>query len=278
MDKLKALFKDNWKSIILSYFLFAVNSILSISYPKLLGNTIDHLMSKDYFYIWYLILTFAVMMLFGYIGRIYDIQVFSRIHRKFASTETQKQLEKGVESTKINGRINMLGNVVRFFEVDVVTVLNTTFGAVGSLYFLTLVSWKLSGLLLLTGAALAGLSYNYSPKAAELTKAGNDLSEDQSDVVSSRKISLINNLLRASQKLSIRRAKLDAGFSLSIQGIVYGSVTALLTYYVMFNKVTIGSVFSTYRYMFDFCNSLIGVPFIVTSYLQIKDVIKRLEE
>ena len=52
---------------------------------------------------------------------------------------------------------------------------------------------------------------------------------------------------------------------------------AALTYYVMFNNVTVGSVFSTYRYMFDFCNALLGMPMIITSYINIKDVIKRLE-
>jgi ABC-type bacteriocin/lantibiotic exporter with double-glycine peptidase domain len=72
-------------------------------------------------------------------------------------------------------------------------------------------------------------------------------------------------------------SSVDAKFSIWIQGIVYGSVTALLTYYVMYNKVSVGSVFSTYRYMFDFCNALLGLPTILTSYINIKDVIKRLE-
>ena len=45
----------------------------------------------------------------------------------------------------------------------------------------------------------------------------------------------------------------------------------------MYNEVTIGSVFSTYRYMFDFCNALLGIPMIISSYINIKDVIKRLE-
>jgi hypothetical protein len=45
----------------------------------------------------------------------------------------------------------------------------------------------------------------------------------------------------------------------------------------MYNKVTVGSVFSTYRYLFDFCNALMGLPSIITSYINIKDVVKRLK-
>jgi ABC-type bacteriocin/lantibiotic exporter with double-glycine peptidase domain len=120
-------------------------------------------------------------------------------------------------------------------------------------------------------------TYYYSPKLASLTGMNNDISEEQTEIINTRNISNINNLLRRCQKISILRSRVDSKFSLWIQTIVYGSVTALLTYYVMYNTVTVGSVFSTYRYMFDFCNSLLGLPTIVTSYINIKDVIKRLE-
>ena len=67
MNKLKVMFKENWKSIMFSYSLFAINSILMVMYPKVLGNAIDHLMAKDYSYIWYLVSTFVAIMFFGWI-------------------------------------------------------------------------------------------------------------------------------------------------------------------------------------------------------------------
>tara|TARA_R110000782_G_scaffold144871_3_gene237719 strand:- start:19132 stop:19974 length:843 start_codon:yes stop_codon:yes gene_type:complete len=277
MVKLKVIFKDNWKKIILSYSLFSVNAILMLIYPKVLGNSIDHLIAKDYTYIWYLVLTFSTMMFFGYISRIYDVRVFSGIYRKFASNETNNQIEKGVETTKINGRLTLMNSIVHFFEYDMVLVIQTVLGIIGSIYFLALVSWTIVAVLIGTGLAILLASYYYTPKLAGMTKLNNDISEEQTDIISVRKISGVNNLLRRGQKIAIQRARIDSKFSLWIQTIVYGSVTALLTYYVMFNTVTVGSVFSTYRYMFDFCNALLGVPVIISSYINIKDVIKRLE-
>jgi ABC-type bacteriocin/lantibiotic exporter with double-glycine peptidase domain len=246
-------------------------------YPKVLGNAIDHLMAKDYGYIWYLVGTFVLIMFFGYISRIYDIKVFSKIHRKFASDETHKQIEAGVETTKINGRLTLMNNIVRFFEVDMIVVIQTFIGVVGSIYFLSLVSLPIVGFMILSGMAIIGASYYYSPKLAAMTKLNNDISEEQTDIIARRKIGAVNNLLRRGQKIAVKSAYINSEFSLWIQGIVYGSVTALLTYYVMYNTVTIGSVFSTYRYMFDFCNALLGLPMIITSYINIKDVVKRLE-
>ena len=277
MDKLKIIFKNNWKSIMLSYTLFSINSILMLMYPKILGDTIDHLIAKDYTYIWYMIGTFILLMFFGYISKIYDIKVFSGIFRKFASDETKKQFENGVETTKINGRLTLMHSVIRFFEFDMIVVLNTIFGVLGSLYFLSLVSWPIVGFLLISGLAILAASYYYSPKLAAMTRLNNDISEEQTDIISDRKIKGVNNLLRRGQKIAIKKSYIDSNFGLWIQTIVYGSVTALLTYYVMYNKVTVGSVFSTYRYMFDFCNALLGLPTILTSYLNIKDVVKRLE-
>lgn len=277
MNKLKVMFKENWKSIMFSYSLFMVNSILMVMYPKVLGNAIDHLIAKDYSYIWYLVSTFVAIMFFGYISRIYDTKVFSGIYRRFASIETHKQIESDVETTKVNGRLTLMHYIVQFFERDMLVVLQTIIGLIGAIYFLSLVSWTIVGLLMITSVLILGATFYYSPKIANITSQYNDLSEEQTDVISTRNISSINNLLKRGQHLSLKLSSIDAKFSIWIQGIVYGSVTGLLTYYVMYNNVSVGSVFSTYRYMFDFCNALLGVPTIITSYINIKDVIKRLE-
>jgi hypothetical protein len=277
MNKLKVIFKDNWKTITLSYSLFSINSILMLIYPKILGDTIDHLIAKDYNYTWYMVGCFILIMFFGYISRIYDVKIFSGIYRKFASNETHKQIEAGVETTKINGRLTLMHNIVRFFEFDMIIVIQTFIGAIGSIYFLSLVSLPIVGFMVLCGAAIIGASYYYSPKLAGMTKLNNDISEEQTEIIGNRKISGVNNLLRRGQKIAIKTAYINSEFGLWIQGIVYGSVTALLVYYVMFNTVTVGSVFSTYRYMFDFCNALLGLPNIIISYINIKDVVKRLE-
>ena len=277
MGKLKVMFQMNWKSILFSYSLFAINATLMVIYPKVLGNSIDHLIAKDYSYIWYLIFTFVSIMVFGYLSRIYDTKVFSSIYRRFASKETQNQIYNNVETTKINGRLTLMHYIVSFFERDMLVVLQTIIGIVGAIYFLALVSLPIVGFLIITTILILGVTVYYSPKIAKITSHYNDLSEEQTDIVGTRNISSINNLLRRSQKLSLKLSSIDAKFSLWIQTIVYGSVTALLTYYVMYNKVTVGSVFSTYRYMFDFCNALLGLPTILTSYINIKDVVRRLE-
>jgi hypothetical protein len=277
MTKLKTIFKENWKSISLSYFLFSMQSIFMLIYPKVLGESIDHLIAKDYSFIFYLVFTFLGMMVFNYFSRVYDTIVFSGIYRRFASIETLNQFENGVETTKINGRLSLMSNIVSFFERDMINILNAAFGLIGSIYFISLVDVTLVPFLILSGILTLLISYYFSPKIASITKDSNDISEEQTDIINQRKISLVNNLLRRKQILSIKLSNLDAKFFFLIQFIAYGTVTVLLTYYVIFNNVSVGSVFSTYRYLFDFVVSVSILPSIIISFINIKDVIKRLE-
>ena len=277
MDKLKKIFKENWKSIMFSYFLFSMQSIFMLIYPKVLGESIDHLIAKDYSFVIYLLLTFLGMMVFSYISRVYDTIVFSKIYRRFASIETCNQFDNNVETTKINGRLTLMSSVVRFFEADMINILNAAFGLLGSIYFISLVDISLVPYLIFSAILTLMVSYYFSPKIAAIIKDSNDISEEQTEIINHRKISLVNNLLKRKQLLSIKLSNLDAKFFFLIQLIAYGTVTALLTYYVVFNTVSVGSVFSTYRYLFDFVVSVSILPHIVISFINIKDVIKRLE-
>lgn len=277
MDKLISIFKENWKTISLSYILVSINATLVFIYPKVLGDTIDKLVVKDYTYIWHLVAIFIGFVVFGYISRVYDVKVFSSIYRKFASKEIENQINKGIDNSKINGRLTLMNSVIHFFEQDIATIMQTILGLIISVYFISNVSGIIVLGLIISGAITIAVSYYFSPKISKITCEKNNLSEEQTDVIYSMKMNFINNLLMRKQKLDVKAMRINAKYFIFIDMIAYISITILLAYYVMFNKVTIGSVFSTYRYMFDFANSVIGLTYIIPSFINIKDVINRLK-
>jgi ABC-type multidrug transport system fused ATPase/permease subunit len=132
--------------------------------------------------------------------------------------------------------------------------------------------------LLISVALTLTVTYIYAPEISKLTQRNNDLTEIQTKTVGERSISALNNLLRTTQKLSVDFSNLQAKYYALIQAIAYGTVTLLITYYVVYNQVTVGSVFSTYRYLFDFCGAISSIPVLLWSFANIRDVIKRLDE
>lgn len=277
MDKLILIFKNNWKGISISYLLVSINCIILFLYPKVLGDTIDKLVIKDYTYIWHLGVIFIGFIIFGYASRVYDVKVFSSIYKKFASKEIENQINKDVDTSKINGRLTLMNSVIYFFEHDIATIMQTVYGLVISVYFLLETNNIILIGLFVSALITLSISYYFTPKITNVTKDKNDISEEQTNVICSLKMSLINDLLRRKQKLDIKSTKINAKYYIFIEMIAYISITLLLGYYVMFNKVTIGSVFSTYRYMFDFANSVIGITCVIPSLINIKDVINRLK-
>ena len=277
MKKLLNIFKNNWKSISLSYILYFISVVLFSLYPKILGDTIDHLVNGEFGYIWSLVIVFLGFVVFGYISNIYDTIVFSSVYRKVSSKEINIQIEKGIDSSKINGRLSLMHSLITFFERNVTTIISTIVTLVVSLYFISCIDPWLMLWLFIAGICMLLVSYYFTPKIQKVTKKINDVVEEQTDIVTSLNIRSINNLLRRRQKLFIKQSNIYANFGGVIQIISYTLITSMLVYYVTNYDVTIGSVFSTYRYMFDFCNAVIGITYIIPEIINIKDVIRRLD-
>lgn len=277
MKKLLNIFKSNWKPISLSYILYFISVVLFSLYPKILGDTIDHLVNGEFGYIWSLVIVFLGFVVFGYISNIYDTIVFSSVYRKVSSKEINIQIEKGIDSSKINGRLSLMHSLITFFERNVTTIISTIVTLVVSLYFISCIDPWLMVWLFIAGICMLLVSYYFTPKIQKVTKKINDVVEEQTDIVTSLNIRSINNLLRRRQKLFIKQSNIYANFGGVIQIISYTLITSMLVYYVTNYDVTIGSVFSTYRYMFDFCNAVIGITYIIPEIINIKDVIRRLD-
>lgn len=277
MKKLLNIFKSNWKPISLSYILYFISVVLFSLYPKILGDTIDHLVNGEFGYIWALVIVFLGFVVFGYISNIYDTIVFSSVYRKVSSKEINIQIEKGIDSSKINGRLSLMHSLITFFERNVTTIISTIVTLVVSLYFISCIDPWLMMWLFIAGICMLLVSYYFTPKIQKVTKKINDVVEEQTDIVTSLNIRSINNLLRRRQKLFIKQSNIYANFGGVIQIISYTLITSMLVYYVTNYDVTIGSVFSTYRYMFDFCNAVIGITYIIPEIINIKDVIRRLD-
>ena len=277
MKKLLNIFKSNWKPISLSYILYFISVVLFSLYPKILGDTIDHLVNGEFGYIWSLVIVFLGFVVFGYISNIYDTIVFSSVYRKVSSKEINIQIEKGIDSSKINGRLSLMHSLITFFERNVTTIISTIVTLVVSLYFISCIDPWLMLWLFIAGICMLLVSYYFTPKIQKVTKKINDVVEEQTDIVTSLNIRSINNLLRRRQKLFIKQSNIYANFGGVIQIISYTLITTMLVYYVTNYDVTIGSVFSTYRYMFDFCNAVIGITYIIPEIINIKDVIRRLD-
>lgn len=272
---LKSIFKNHWKEMSLSYMLMIFSNMLLFLYPKVLGDTIDKILNKEYYYLIFLFLIFFGFILLSYLSNIYDTRVFSKIHRIYSRNEMLKQYDNNIDTTLINGRYTMMNSIINFFEYDITRIISTLFSLIGSLYIISRINYLL-GLGLIISAILSMIVTKiYTPKIAEITNKQNNLHEEQLDVFKSRKTNILNNFLRRKYKLAINISNVYAMYTVYLHFIAYATVTILLFLYIIYEDVTVGNTFSTYKYLFEFVSAVATIPGIINSFINLKDVLKR---
>jgi ABC-type bacteriocin/lantibiotic exporter with double-glycine peptidase domain len=183
-----------------------------------------------------------------------------------------------VDDSTISGRYSMLGSVVSFFESDIRVFINFLLGTIGSLFIIFSIDKMMGFGLIASSFVILGISLYYSPKLSKLTKKSNNLNEKQVYILNKRVAQQLMRFLGMSQKIRVKFSNISAKYNMWIQISVYCTVTALLFYYITRGNVTVGSTFSTYRYMFDFCNSVLMLPHLFITWANLKDVLSRLSD
>lgn len=276
-SKLKEIFKRYWRGILFSYLLVILSNLLFFIYPKVLGDTIDHLINKDYIYIFSIIGIFLGFIITSYISNIYDTRVFARLLKDVSQEEIQKQLDSGVDSGVINGRYGMLSSIISFFENDIPQFISSIISIVGSLVVIFLIDVYMGIGLIISGIITMGISKLIVPKLTEIRKRTNNLNEAQTNILSTRNFIRFIRLTDLKQLLSLRSSFINAIFFALIQIVAYGTVSVLILYYIMNIDITVGSTFSTYRYLFEFCGSITVLPNLISNVINLKDVMNRFE-
>jgi len=278
MEKLKTIFKKYKYSILLSYFLLIISNLLIFLYPKVLGDTIDKLISGNYYYVVNLALVFCGFVVTSLASNIYDTIVFAKIKKDLGYSEITNMYGNNIDDSTISARYSMLDNVVSFFESDIRVFINFLLGSIGSLFIIFRINHIMGFGLIISSFVILGMSLYFSPKLSKLIKKRNTLNEKQVSILNRRITHQLKNFLELHRKISIKFSNISAKYNMCIQIAVYFTVTTLLFFYITRGNVTVGSTFSTYRYMFDFCNSVLMLPHLFITWTNLKDVLSRLSD
>lgn len=277
---LKDILKENYKLLIIAYLLFLVESVLMITYPLVLGKTIDHFIEKNYINGIYLFLVLGTFMLSAYLRRKYDTRIFSTIYRKLILRYINREISKESPNTsKISARTTMFNSIVSFFEIDIPFIFHAIISIIGSIVIIMLSYNFYIGLLTLFALVPIYLvSKYYSGKLSVKYKESNDLNEKDVDVIGSMDRKDIRHHYILKNLLSIKISNLDAGNNLLNDFINYSLIVIGLFVFTLIGEPTIGTIMGLYQYLLKFINSALMVPNLILRSLYLKDVLKRIEE
>jgi len=279
MDIIKELFRNNYKYLILVYSLFVIESILFLIYPLVLGDTIDKIINKEYYYVIYLIIVLCTLILIAYLRRITDTKVFTTLYRKVVLEYINKELDNNKDTSTINARSSMLRSIVDFLEIDFPYIFHSVFSIVGSVVIISVNYNLYVGLFVGLFIIPILLSSRYfSKKLSVKYSESNDLQEKDVNILNTRNITNIKHHYINKNLLQIRISNIDAKYNSTNEFINYSLIILSLVMFTVFESVTVGTIMALYQYIIKFTQGAFTIPSLTIRYLYLKDVIGRISE
>jgi len=279
MNIIKELFKKNYNYLILAYGLFVLESVILLIYPLVLGDTIDSIINKEYYYVIYLVLVLGGIMLTSYLRRIYDTKIFTTLYRKVVLEYINKEIDNGKDTSTINARSSMLRSIIDFLEIDFPFIFHSIFSIVGSVIIISINYNLYVGLFVGVFIIPILISSKYfSNKLSVKYSESNDLQEKDVNILNTRSKNDIKHHYINKNLLQIRISNIDAKYNFTNEFINYSLIILSLVMFTIFESVTVGTIMALYQYIIKFTQGAFTIPSLTIRYLYLKDVIGRISE
>ena len=244
-----------------------------ILFPLVIGRAIDSVLADSVRGLYELAALGTGTMLIAIVRRLVDSRAYAKIYVGLGDEMVTSDEESGT-STR-TARLGMLREIVEFFENSLPSLVNSVLGLAGTM----LILWVLNVPVFLGCVAVAVATLTLYALTGRLTtrynEGFNDEYERQVDAVQGGDPSDLRNHLRAMMRWNIRLSDLEA----TNFGINWVFMTGLLVFAVgaaAQQTLEYGAVFAVVMYVFQFVESMMGIPLYYQQWLRLREISGRL--
>ena len=244
-----------------------------ILFPLVIGRAIDSVLADSIRGLYELAALGTGTMLIAIVRRLVDSRAYAKIYVGLGDEMVASDEESGT-STR-TARLGMLREIVEFFENSLPSLVNSVLGLAGTM----LILWVLNVPVFLGCIVVAVATVTLYALTARLTtrynEGFNDEYERQVDAVHGGDPGDLRNHLRAMMRWNIRLSDLEA----TNFGINWVFMTGLLVFAVgaaAQQTLEYGAVFAVVMYVFQFVESMMGIPLYYQQWLRLREISGRL--
>lgn len=274
---LSAIYQRFKGKVIATISLLVFENLLLISLPFLLGLAIDGLLNGQQKYLIVLACMLALVTLLGTLRRFYDTRAYSKITATLAKETAENQLAQGQSLSKTNTRVEMVSELVEFFEYELVESINALIKLAGALIMLAYFHVHLLYVALASTLAIVSIYLISSKHYMHFNKAYNDQHEKQVDVLTAQKNRTFKQHFMTLAKFKIKLSDLEAlNFAwvfifISLLIVINLMIAAQVT------DMTTGGLFSVLSYTWEFAEVAIVLPLAYQQWIRSKEISTRIQ-
>ena len=244
-----------------------------ILFPLFIGRAIDSVLAGSTRGLYEFGALGIATMLIAIIRRLVDSREYAKIYVSLGE-EMVGSDEESDTSTR-TARLGMLREVVEFFENSLPALVNSLIGLAGTVLILWLLNVPVFLGCLVVAVATVTLYALTGRLTTRYNEGFNDQYERQVDAVHSGDPRRLREHLRAMMRWNIRLSDLEAANF----GINWVFMTGLLVFAVAAaaeQTVEYGAVFAIVMYVFQFVESMLGIPLYYQQWLRLREISGRL--
>ncbi|MEB3320923.1 MAG: ABC transporter six-transmembrane domain-containing protein [Cyanobium sp.] len=273
---LSSLSRAERLSIAGTYSLTLLENLCMLAYPALTGWAVDGLLKGSYRGLSALIAVWLVHLVTAFVRQRFDTRVFMGLYARLAVGTVAEQQRLGHGTSIVSARVEMMRDMVGFFEADVPAMFSQVVTVVGSLVMLFTYDLQ-AGLIAMAVLLPMGLvNAWYWRRALRLHRGLNDQIEREiEDIEAARPLRLRRHFGR------VRRWHVQLSDSESWTWTVteLATIVALVLLLIDFTRsasFSAGAIYAVLAYVFDYLEGLDSAPALVNNVARLRDIRARL--
>ena len=273
-----ALIRERRFGVASTYGLTVAENLCMLAYPTLTGRAVDQLLQRRYEGLAWLVGVWLLHLVLSFTRQRLDTRVFMGLYAAVASHMVGAQQAGGQALSTVSARVDMVRDVVGFFEKEVPMVLHNLLAVVGSLTMLFVYDRDAGFIAMAVLLPMALVNAWYWRRALRLNQGiHNQIEREVQDIASASPFRVRRHFLLL-RRWRIKLSDAESWTWAVTELALMGALVWILVDFTQSPAFTAGAVYAVLAYVYDYLEGLNQVPTVVNSLARLRDVRQRLAE
>lgn len=254
----------------------AVENVVLVLEPYLLGRAIDGLVGKSFVGLWVFVGVASFGLAVGVLRRAYDTRVYGRIFRETAGDVVVRENAKEAPIAQVTARANFVNDVTQFYELYLPAAIVSFVTLSGAIVMLGVIAPLLCVGAVAVAATVGAVFFLSRRRIDTLNKGLNDEMERQVELLARRDADVARAHFASLVSWRVRLSDLEArNFGLTQLATIALAALAIVVL-MIWQEQTVGEVFAALTYILQFTQAIVILPYTYQQYLRTSEIGTRL--
>jgi ABC transporter transmembrane region len=272
------LLHARWHAVAFTYALTVIENLCALAYPALTGHAVDGLVKRDFNGLSWLIAVWLLHLAIAFARQRYDTRVFMALYAQIAAHIVTSQQMQGHGTSAVSARVEMVRDIVGFFEKEVPAAFHNAVAIIGSLAMLFVYDVHAGLMAMAVLVPMSIVNAWFWRKALRLNSGINNQIEREVDIIVAGRRLGLDRHFRLLRRWRVRLSDTESWTWAVTELATIAALVLILIDFTQSAAFSAGAIYAVLSYVYDYLEGLNQVPTVVNNIARLKDVRRRIRE